>query len=107
MAKRKKETHCAVETTLEVIGGKWKVLVLYYLRDGIKRFNELHRSLAGISHRTLSKQLKELERDGIITRKVYAQIPPRVEYALTRRGVELAPVLEAMDAWGAQQLRRA
>ena len=97
---RKKSVSCAVETTLAVIGGKWKVLVIYYLREGTKRFNELHRSLTGISHRTLVKQLRELERDGIITRKIYQQIPPKVEYSLTKKGRGLEPVLAAMHSWG-------
>jgi DNA-binding HxlR family transcriptional regulator len=99
-ALKKKNVSCAVETTLAVIGGKWKVLVIYYLREGTKRFNELHRSLIGISHRTLVKQLRELEKDGIISRKIFQQIPPKVEYSLTRKGRELEPVLMAMHSWG-------
>lgn len=99
-ASKKKTVYCSVETTLRIIGGRWKVLVLYHLREGTKRFNELHRLLTGISHRTLVKQLRELEADGIISRKIYPQIPPKVEYSLTRNGKELGPVLNAMHAWG-------
>ena len=99
---KKKSVSCPVENTLAVIGGKWKVLVIYYLRQGTKRFNELHRLLDGISHRTLVKQLRELERDGIINRKIFQQIPPKVEYSLTRTGKELEDVLIGMEQWGAK-----
>lgn len=101
MAMNKKSVSCHVETTFGVIGGKWKVLVIYHLRSGVKRFNELHRALAGISHRTLVKQLRELEKHGIVNSKVFPQIPPKVEYSLTRKGRDLEPVLEAMHDWGA------
>jgi DNA-binding HxlR family transcriptional regulator len=96
----KKDSSCPVETTLAVIEGRWKVLVLHHLLSGTKRFSELHRLLVDISHRTLAKQLRELEHDGIIRRKVYPQVPPRVEYSLTKFGETLTPVLEAMHAWG-------
>lgn len=95
-----KKIHCPVECTLRVIEGRWKVLILYYLLDGTKRFNELQRQLADISARTLARQLRELERDGVINRKVHAQIPPRVDYSLTRLGESLKPVLKAMHDWG-------
>ena len=98
----KKAVGCPVETTLRVIGGRWKVLVLHYLLDETKRFAALHRALAGISHRTLTKQLRELESDGIIFRKVYPQIPPKVEYSITPLGKKLSPVLYAMHDWGEQ-----
>jgi len=96
----RKSVSCPVESTLEVIGGQWKVMVLHYLLDGDKRFGELSRSLAGISARTLTRQLRELESDGIIHREVHQQIPPKVEYSLTSLGRELEPVLNAMHAWG-------
>ena len=100
MAKSRKGVGCPVETTLRVIAGRWKVLVLYYLLDGTKRFNGLQRDLIGVSARTLAKQLRELERDGIIRRKAFAEIPPRVEYSLTELGKSLKPVLYAMHDWG-------
>jgi len=96
----RKEVGCPVETTLQVIGGRWKVLVLHHLLQGMMRFGALSRALKGISARTLTKQLRELEADGIISRKVYQQIPPMVEYALTPKGKKLEPVLHAMHAWG-------
>jgi DNA-binding HxlR family transcriptional regulator len=96
----KKSVHCHVETTLGVIHGRWKVLVIHHLLEGVKRFSELHRALAGISHRTLTQQLRELESDRLIRRKVYAEVPPRVEYSLTPLGHSLQPVLLAMHAWG-------
>ena len=95
-----KSVSCPVEATLRVIDGRWKVLVIHHLLDGTKRFSELHRALPGISHRTLSKQLRELEADGIIDRKMYPQIPPKVEYSLTASGRTLRPVLLAMHEWG-------
>jgi len=91
---------CPVETTIQAIGGRWKVLVLHYLFDGTMRFGELARALKGISARTLTKQLRELEADGIISRRVYQQIPPMVEYSVTPKGNQLKPVLLAMHAWG-------
>lgn len=95
-----KQVGCPVEATLAVIHGRWKVLVIHFLLDGVKRFGELHRSLAGISHRTLAKQLRELEAAGLVRRKVYSQIPPKVEYSLTPLGESLKPVLFAMHDWG-------
>ena len=90
---------CPDEVTLAVIGGRWKVLILQQLLEGVKRFNELHRALAGITHKTLTQQLREMEADGIISRKVYPQIPPKVEYSLTPLGKTLKPVLTAMHNW--------
>jgi DNA-binding HxlR family transcriptional regulator len=96
----KKSVSCPVETTLAVIGGLWKVLILRELLGGTKRFNELHRALAGVTHRTLTQQLRELEAHRVIRRKVYRQVPPKVEYSLTPIGESLRPVLDAMDQWG-------
>jgi DNA-binding HxlR family transcriptional regulator len=95
----KKNVNCLVETTLAVIGGRWKVLVLQELLQGVKRFNELHRALSGITHKTLTQQLREMESHGIVSRKVHAQIPPKVEYSLTELGKTLKPVLTAMHTW--------
>lgn len=96
----KKAVSCPVETTLRVLGGRWKVLVIHHLLDGVKRFGELSRALKGVSARTLTKQLRELEADGVIHRKVYQQVPPMVEYSLTAVGEKLEPILQAMHDWG-------
>lgn len=100
MKRGRKDVGCPVETTLHVIEGRWKVLVLHFLLEDTRRFNELQRLLKGVSHRTLAQQLRELERDGIVRRKVYPQIPPKVEYSLTRLGTSLKPILLAMHEWG-------
>ena len=91
---------CAVEVTLAVMGGKWKPVILYQLLDVPKRFGELRKSLDGVSQRSLTLQLRELEADGIVHRQVFAEVPPRVEYSLSDYGRSLAPVLDAMKAWG-------
>lgn len=96
----RKTVTCPVETTLQIIGGRWKVLVLHHLLTGTKRFSELTRALRGVSAKTLSKQLRELEADGVISRRVYPVIPPKVEYSLTPAGRKLKPVLLAMHRWG-------
>ncbi len=96
----KKAVRCPVETTIEAIGGRWKVLVIHHLLDGTKRFGELTRLLHGVSARTLTRQLRELEESGVINRHVYQQIPPKVEYSLTPLGRKLAPILYAMHEWG-------
>ncbi|AKG23711.1 winged helix-turn-helix transcriptional regulator [Calothrix sp. 336/3] len=90
---------CEVETTLKIIGGRWKVLIIRELIDGIKRFGELQRALEGITQKMLTQQLRELEEDGIVHRQVYAQIPPKVEYSLTPLGESLKPILYAMHEW--------
>ena len=92
--------HCALDVTMDYIGGKWKTVVLWYLRKKEKRFSELRQLIPAITEKTLSVQLKQLERDGFISRKVYAEVPPRVEYALTEEGKLLLPVLEDLAAWG-------
>jgi DNA-binding HxlR family transcriptional regulator len=96
----KKAVGCPVEITLKVIGGRWKVLVLHHLLTGTMRFSALHGQLDGISHRTLTKQLRELEGDGVLRRYVYREVPPKVEYSLTALGKSLEPVLLSMAAWG-------
>lgn len=92
----------AVTTTLAIIGGKWKILIIYHLCAGTQRFNELRRLLPDITQRMLTLQLRELEDDGIVHREVYPQVPPKVEYSLTAFGATLIPVIEVMDAWGKQ-----
>ena len=97
---------CPVETTLTLISSKWKVLILRDLLTGTKRFGELHRSLGGVSQKVLTAQLREMEASGLLTRTVYPEVPPRVEYALTALGESLRPILDAMWDWGtAYQVR--
>ncbi len=91
--------HCPAEATLKFLAGKWRPMAIYWLMDGPLRFNELQRRLGSVTHRTLSKTLKEMEADGLLTRKDYGEIPPRVDYALTGKGRSLGPVLEAMARW--------
>jgi DNA-binding HxlR family transcriptional regulator len=91
---------CPVETTLDVIGGKWKGIILYHLIDGTKRFNEFRRLNPGITQFMLTLQLRELERDGIIHREVYKEVPPKVEYSLTDFGKTLEPIIISMKQWG-------
>lgn len=91
---------CPVTITLNVIGGKWKPAVLYMIDMGINRFGEMHRRLEGISKRMLTNHLRELEADGIIHRKVYAQVPPKVIYSLTDLGKTMEPIFTAMEDWG-------
>lgn len=93
---------CFFELTLQVMGGKWKPIVIYHLgRTGVMRFSELRRSMAGVTERMLARQLRELEADGIVTRKVFREVPPRVEYNLTDMGRGLVPILEELRDWGA------
>jgi len=89
-----------VEVTLAVIGGKWKSLLAYHLMSGPLRFSELKRLVPDITEKMLTQQLRELERAGVVSRKVFAEVPPRVEYRVTEHGATLKPVLEAMCAWG-------
>jgi DNA-binding HxlR family transcriptional regulator len=93
---------CPAEITLRVIGGGWKLLILWHLFQGPKRFSELRRGITGITQKMLTQQLREMERDGIVNRKVYAQVPPKVEYSLTAMGRSLRPITDAMCEWGAR-----
>jgi DNA-binding HxlR family transcriptional regulator len=95
---------CPVERTLEVIGGRWKVLILRELFQGIRRFGQLHRALHGITQKMLTQQLREMEEDGIIHREVYLQVPPKVEYSLTPLGESLKPIIDSMHEWGVRHL---
>jgi len=97
---------CPVEATLDLIDGKWKGVILYHLCDGTLRFNQLRRALAGITQRMLTKQLRELEECGLIVRKVYAQVPPKVEYTLSAEGDSLRPVIAALATWGNARIAR-
>jgi len=105
MALRKnKKYHCAVEASIDVIGGKWKPLILWALKDGTLRFSRIADELPDITQKMLTTQLRELEADGIIDRKVYAQVPPKVEYSLTASGRTIVPILEALYDWGNENL---
>jgi DNA-binding HxlR family transcriptional regulator len=100
MAGHRHESGCPIETTLDVLGGKWKGRVLHRLLFGTLRFNELRRLLPHVTQRMLTRQLRELERDGVIRRRVYAEVPPRVEYSLSEFGESLKPILVMMEEWG-------
>ena len=91
---------CPVETTLMLIGDKWKVLILRDLMPGKKRFGELKKSIGSVSQKVLTAQLRDMEEKGLVNRHVYAEVPPRVEYSLTDLGRSLKPILDAMQAWG-------
>ena len=91
---------CPVETTLTLIGSKWKVLILRDLLSGTKRFGELKKSIGNVSQKVLTAQLRDMEECGLVNRKVYAEVPPRVEYSLTELGMSLKPILDSMLVWG-------
>ena len=97
---------CPVETTLMLIGDKWKVLILRDLMEGTRRFGELKRSIGTVSQKVLTAQLRDMEEKGLLTRRVYAEVPPRVEYTLTETGYSLKPILDSMVVWGEDYQRR-
>ncbi|ASV86467.1 hxlR-like helix-turn-helix family protein [Ochrobactrum quorumnocens] len=97
---------CAVEAAISLIDGKWKSVVLFHLLDGTMRFNELRRQIPGVTQRMLTNQLRELEEDGLIERKVYAQVPPKVEYSLSPLGRSIEPILLALKDWGDTNIDR-
>lgn len=97
--RHKEYPNCPIEAALDVIGGKWKSIILFRIMEQTRRFNELRRLIPNVSQRTLTNQLRELERDGLIHRKVYAEVPPKVEYSATELGQSLQPVLEAISQW--------
>lgn len=97
---------CPVETTLMLISDRWKVLIIRDLLDGTKRFGELKRSVGNVSQKVLTANLRSMEDSGLLTRKVYAEVPPRVEYTLTETGYSLKPILDAMVAWGTEYKRK-
>jgi len=100
MNEEKPKLICPVERSLEVIGGKWKIVIIFHLSSGKKRFNELRRLMPNVTQRMLTRQLRELEDHGILVRKIYAEIPPKVEYYLTELGISLNPVLNVLHDWG-------
>mgnify|MGYP000866553299 CR=1 FL=1 len=95
---------CPIELALDVMGGKWKAVILYRLSGRVVRFTALKRELCRITQRTLTQQLREMEADGLVLRKIYAEVPPRVEYALTRRDESLLPALDALRSWSEAEL---
>ena len=97
---------CPVETTLMLNGDKWKVLILRDLMEGTKRFGELKKSIGTVSQKVLTAQLRDMEDKGLLTRKVYAEVPPRVEYTLTETGYSLKQILDSMVSWGTDYQRR-
>jgi|SRR5579872_3064556 len=99
-------TNCPVKLTASIIGGKWKPSLLFHLEGRTRRFCELQRLIPGLTKKMLTQHLRELEHDGIILRKVYAEVPPRVEYSLTRHGESLKPILKLMSAWGTRHRTR-
>ena len=100
MNSERKIPDCPVELTLQLIGDKWKVLIIRDLMTGTKRFSELMKSVTGITQKVLTSHLRSMEADGLLTRKVYPEVPPRVEYTLTETGVSLKPIMDSMVAWG-------
>ncbi len=102
----KKVSSCTLDHTLNMIGGKWKLIILWYLEKSTMRFSELEKSITGISQKMLTASLRELESDGLISRKVFAVVPPKVEYSLTKKGVSLNLVLKELDKWGEKNLTK-
>jgi len=97
---------CPVEACLEIIGGRWKGVILFHLLGGTKRFNELRRLIPGVTQRMLTRQLRDLEADQIIVRTVYLEVPPKVEYSLTEFGETLEPILKMLQKWGLEYFEK-
>jgi DNA-binding HxlR family transcriptional regulator len=104
MSKKSRKAQCAVDYAFQRIGGKYKGRILWVLRDGLMRYGELKRAVIGITPKMLTQTLKELEADELISRKVYREVPPRVEYSLTETGKELIPFIKLMRSWGEKQM---
>jgi len=100
------EFYCPVKLTTDIIGGKWKPMILFYLEGGTRRFGELKKLIPALTKKMLTQHLRELERDEVIHRKVYAVVPPKVEYSLTKHGESLKPILKLMSAWGTKHRAR-
>lgn len=101
---KNKQFKCSLDVSVDLIGGKWKVLILWRLKNGIMRFNELKRTIPNVTQKMLTQQLRELEEDGLISRKVYAEVPPKVEYSLTQCGKSLIPIFKEICDWGDKYL---
>jgi len=99
-ARKPKIQVCPVKTAVDALGGKWKTLIVYYLRSGTKRFSELRRLIPEATQQMLTQQLRQLERDAVVMRKVYPVVPPKVEYSLTTLGRQLEPILDLLERWG-------
>lgn len=107
MSEKKPACSCdSVETTLKVVGGKWKPLILFLLSSGTMRFGQLKKSVSSITQKMLSQKLREMEKDGLVARKVYPVVPPKVEYSLTTYGKSLEPILKSMSEWGKKHKNR-
>ena len=104
MANFNTEINCPIAATLELIGGRWKTIILFYLSSGEKRFGEISVRISTISRKVLTQQLRELDKDGLINRKEYKEVPPRVEYSLTDLGKSLSPVFKEMSVWGKENV---
>lgn len=102
---REKVYACGIDVTLAVVGGKWKASILWHLAQGTMRFSELQRRFADTTRKMLTQQLRELEADGLVHRRVYPQVPPKVEYSLTAKGSSISPILTQMCQWGQEYLR--
>jgi len=101
---RKENYSCPIQAVLDVIGGKWKVNILWHIGEDIKRFNQIKADIPPITKKMLSQQLKDLEENGMVSRKVYAEVPPKVEYSLTEKGKSILPLLNTMCEWGRKNL---
>ena len=97
-------TECPLTAALNAIGGKWNLICLYWLDSGTRRFNELRRLMPDISHKVLTETLRDLERDGLVSRTIYAEVPPRVEYGISSHGESVRPLIEAVRVWGREHL---
>jgi DNA-binding HxlR family transcriptional regulator len=100
MKKQDKEPGCPAEAAIDLMGGRWKAVILYWLREGPTRFGELHRLIPKATQQMLTQQLRQLETDGLVHREIFKEVPPRVEYSLTPRGDSLSPILDALCKWG-------
>lgn len=103
--KRQADYSCSMEAALNVISGKWKLKILNKLRDGAKRYSDINRNVPGLTEKMLSQQLRELEEDQIVTRTVYPEVPPRVEYELTERGLAMSDIFQSLEAWGSNFMK--